>query len=133
MKLKSLLLFATMALMLAFVREASAQVGGNDWTATNGKTWNQTWKDGTKHSFSILYSPSTVSRNGDVVSVTIDTVYTDSTPITFFKIQLNCRTHQHKFATYDTSNNPATLGPTSAWVDNEPNSAAPVVEAIVCK
>jgi hypothetical protein len=133
MKLKSFLLFATVALTLAFLPAASAQVGGNDWTATDGKTWNQTWKDGTKHSFSILYSPSTLVRNGDVVSVTIDTVYKDSTPISFFKIQVNCRTHQHTFASYDTSTNPATLGPASAWVDNEPNTSAPAVEAIICK
>lgn len=128
MKLNSFLLVGIMAASLT----ASAQIG-KDWTAISGQSWTSTEKDGKTHTRTMYYSPSTVRRSGDVVSLTLDTVFTDGTSTRFYEVQLNCQSRQYTFAQYDVSVNPAILGQRSDWKSPEPNSPFPVVYDIVCK
>jgi hypothetical protein len=125
--------FARVVMLLAFASVAFTQVGGNDWRPLTGQSWTTTDKDGASHTRTLYYSPSTVSRSGDVVTLVLDTVYNDGKPTEFFQVQLNCRTHQHTFARYDISTKPPTLEQVSAWTNNEPNSPAPASEAVVCR
>jgi signal peptidase I len=115
---------------------AFAQVGGNDWKATNGEkfTWTHTLADGTTvvQHYEILYSPSTVVRNGDIVTFTIQTVYVESVPTTFYSMNLNCRTQQYTYASYDLSKSPAVLSAPSVWKNIMPNSAGSVTEPFFC-
>jgi len=123
----ALLIFAVLAVA------ASAQVGGNDWTALTGQSWTATWVDGTTHTRTLFYSPSTVTRSGDIIDVTLDTVFSDNTPTKFYQLQLNCRTNQYTFAEYDVTVSPARLGERSMWKDFQPNSPAPAAKAVLCK
>jgi len=122
---------ALVILMLSLA--AFAQVGGNDWTALTGQSWTATWVDGTTHTRTLYYSPSTVTRSGDIIDVTLDTVFSDSTPTKFYQLQLNCSTNQYTFAEYDVTVTPARLGERSAWKDFQPNSPAPAAKAVLCK
>jgi hypothetical protein len=102
---------------------ASAVAQINDWKPTTGQQYSHVFADGNKHFYSILYSPSTFTRTGDIVNVTIETPYTDNTPTSFFVENLNCRTRQYNYAVYDTDTNPPTLGSVSDWKDIQPNTS----------
>jgi len=133
MKLKMLVLFAILAVTAAILPAASAQVGGNDWTATSGQIWELVFPDGSKHDYTILYSPSTLVRTGDLVSVTVDTVYTDATPTIFYVQNLNCQTREYRYASYDISVNPPTLSAFTEWRDIKPNTAGESTFPLFCK
>jgi len=131
-------LFSFIAIVLIAVVPTLAQVGGNDWTKTDGAKHGPqtlTAADGTKsdHYYEIFYSPSSLTHIGDVVTSVIDTVYTDSTPTKFYTIQINCKTMQYTFAQFDVSTTPATPGETSAWKPIQSGSAGSSVAPIFCK
>lgn len=130
--IKLLLLFANVAMLAASVPASSAQVGGNDWEPT-GITSHVTWTDGTVHQYKILYSPATVTHNGQVVSVTVDMVYTDSSPIVFFEEQVNCAAQTHQGARYDISSDPAKLGAFSGWAAMSPGTVGALLGTFFCK
>lgn len=126
--MKSFLLVAIVAVLSL---AAVAQVGGNDYTFAGGPfTIHKT--DGTTWTYSIYYSPSSVTRNGDVVTVTYETI-TSGSPTNFYQNVINCTTQQYTFAKYDTSVSPAVLGDASEWKNIQPNTAGPALTAIVCK
>jgi|SRR5271157_2421938 len=127
-----------LAIVTVLAVAVSAQVGGNDWAKTNGVKFGPqtlTAADGTKseHYYEILYSPSTLTRTGDVVTSIIDTVYTDSTPTKFYTIQINCKTMQYTFSQFDVSTTPATPGATSPWKDIQAGSPGAAVAPLFCK
>ena len=128
MKLKLFLLFAILALAISVV----AQVGGNDWTAVSGGTFTVTRADQTTWTYSLYYSPSSITRSGDIRTVTYESI-TVGSPTNFYVNNMNCRTHQYTFAKYDTSITPATLTAPSEWKDIQPNTAGATIEPIVCR
>lgn len=123
----------TLIFLVLTIASVFAQVGGNDWTPITGQSFTSTYPDGSTHTRTLNYSPSTLKRSGDIGSVTLDTVFTDNKPTVFYQVQINCRTHQYTFAAYDLTTNPATLLPASEWKNPQPNSPFPATEAIVCK
>jgi hypothetical protein len=134
MKTKLISLFAVLAILVTFAPVVPAQVGGNDWTAVSGGPWTITRDDGTKFSYSLNYSPASVTRDSDGwTGITIDMVYTDSTPTKFFHQRINCQTHQYTIAMFNISVTPAVLGTISEIRNIKPNTAGPAVEAIVCR
>ena len=123
---------AVFVLLTLFVGISIAQLG-NDWKTTTGDTWVRVGTDGVNHYYTILYSPSSVRRSGDVVSTDIETVFTDSTPNVFYGMQYNCSTRQYTFAGYDLSVNPPVLGQVSVWNDITPNTAGAAVLPLFCR
>src|ERR1700676_1068568 len=111
MKTKLISLFAILVILGTFRPTVPAQVGGNDWTPLSGGPWTITRADGTKFSYSLNYSPASITRDSDGwIAITIDMVYTDSTPTAFYINRITCQTHQYTFAKFDISTTPATLG-----------------------
>ncbi len=128
MKTKLFLLLAVLAV------SAVAQVAQvKDWRALTGQTFTSKWDDGTVHTRTVYYSPSTLKRDGEIATVAIETIFSDNTPTKYYQIQLNCRTHQYTFAEFDVSVTPAKLSEVSEWRNYQANSPAPAAEAVVCK
>jgi hypothetical protein len=131
MKLK---LFSLVAIIagLAF-GSAMAQVGRNDWTAVSGGTFTVTRPDNTTWTYSIYYSPSSLTRSGDIVTFKYETVTAGSGVTSFYQNDVNCVTRQYTFAKFDTSVTPATLSAPSVWKDIQPNTAGSTLQPIVCR
>lgn len=128
MKMKSFLLVAIVALIASF---AAAQVGGNDYTFAGGP-FTITRPDNTTWTYSIYYSPSSLTRSGDIVTFTYETI-TSGSPTNFYENHVNCQTRQYTVAKYNTSVTPAVLSAPSEWRDIQPNTAGATLQPIVCR
>ena len=66
-----------------------------DWVQI-GNTYSKKLDDGSTWTYRTEYSPSSIIRNGSLVSFTFETVDTNATKV-FFD-ELNCATHQYRIA-----------------------------------
>jgi hypothetical protein len=128
--MKRIIVLLVLALMSVM---ALGQTSRNDWTATDGRIWTRVWSDGVTRSYRMEYSPSTMVRTGDQVSVTMASFFTDPTPPIFYQINLNCKLNQYEYAIYNTSVTPTKLGPYSEWKQVVANSAGGSVAPILCR
>lgn len=93
-----------------------------DWTQV-GASYTKKLDDGTVWNYATYYSPSSVVRNGSVVSVTIETVNSSATKV-FFD-ELNCTTHQYRIAPAGTT--------LSELRDVQPNTLGTDLIALLCR
>jgi hypothetical protein len=121
--------FAVTALALAFVASAFASqkptvtdfqlVPGGPFTRTGIAPYN------------FYFSPTTITRDGNIVAVVVEAVPTDGTPIRYAAYGYNCDTTQYVYATYDESTD--TWSGLSDLRDTIPNSASSYLKPLICK
>jgi hypothetical protein len=121
--------FAVTALALAFVASAFASqkptvtdfqlVPGGPFTRTGVAPYNY------------YFSPTTITRDGNIVAVVVEAVPTDGTPIRYAAYGYNCDTNQYRYETYDESTD--TWSELSDLKDTIPNSASSYLKPLICK
>ena len=120
--------FAVAVLALAFVASAFAQkptvtdfkmVPGGPFTRTGVAPYN------------VLFSPSTIQRDGSIVAVVVEAIPTDGTPTRYSVEGLNCATNQYAYMAYDESTD--TWSELSEVGDIVPNTAASYLKPLICQ
>ena len=121
--------FAVAALALAFVASAFASqkptvtdfkmVPGGPFTRTGVAPYN------------VLFSPSTIQRDGSIVAVVVEAIPTDGTPTRYSAEGLNCATNQYAYMAYDESTD--TWSGLSELQVITPNPANAYVKPLVCQ
>lgn len=109
---------------------ASTAVMADEWVPVDSgnRPVTKTFLDNTTHTYHVLYSPASVVRHGDVVSVSVEAVFTDTKPTMIHLEEYHCATHQYRYRLISPDQ--------QNWIDwkavpgaNTPGSA---IEAIVC-
>ena len=121
--------FAVTALALAFVASAfaSQKPTATDFQMVPGGPFTRTGVA----PYNVLFSPSTIQRDGSIVAVVVEAIPTDGTPIRYAVYGFNCDTTQYTYETYDESTD--TWSEMSDVKDITPNTANSYLKPLICQ